>query len=453
VPRGKKYSVNEIKALNKPGRYCDVDGLYVYVTKSSKPAEEVEGQRLNKSWVFRFVSPTELSPKTGKKMIRDMGLKSFPEVTLAAAREQVTTLRAQVAAGIDPMKRRDEMEREKAKASKSLTFGQCAAKYIDSQKHGWTNPAHIAQWHSTFNQTKRGKLVFPALTADLNDLPVRTVDTNAVVESLEKIWTTKTETAKRVRGRIEAVLDWAKVRGYRSGDNAARWSGHLDKILAKPSKVKAVAHHPAMPWRDVPAFMLKLRSKQWPSYRALEFTILTATRTSAVIRARWPEIDFEQRLWTVQPGRVGSKITDGKLRTVPLSDRAIEILKVLPRYEDNPFVFVGGKDGRGLSEMAMLEVMKELAPDPDKKGKALYVPHGFRSTFKDWCTDQTNYPNRVSEVALWHVVKDKTEAAYNRTDVIEPRRLLMADWANYCARPPIEDGSNVTQMRKAKETA
>lgn len=435
MPRAKGLTTLAINALPaKARRYADRDGLYIRVAVSGSGRE----QKATKSWVFKFVSPI-----TGT--VRYTGLGSYPDLSLADARIEAEKLRKKVRKGKDPVDQRVEQKQERVKASKSLTFGQCAAKYVESQKHGWTNPAHIAQWHSTFNETKRGKLVFPALTADLNSLPVRRVDTDAVVECLEKIWTTKTETAKRARGRIEAILDWAKVRGYRSGDNPARWSGHLDKILAKPSKVRAVEHHPAMPWREVPEFMLKLRSGQWVSHRALEFMVLTATRTSAVIHARWDEVNFAERLWTVQPGRVGSKITDGKPRTVPLSDRAIEILKALPRIEGNPHVFVGGKEGRGLSDMAMLEVMRDFAP--------AYVPHGFRSTFKDWCTDQTNYPNRVSEVALWHVVKDKTEAAYNRTDVIEPRRLLMADWAKHCARPPIESDGVVTPMRKAKETA
>lgn len=431
----KLLTVREIDTLPaKARRYADGDGLYIRVAVSGSG----DKQRVTKSWVFKYRSPV-----TG--IARYTGLGPYPRVSLAKARIEAEKVRRKVRKGKDPVDQNAKKGQKRVKEAKSLTFGQCAEKYIESQKHGWTNPAHIAQWHSTFNETKRGKLVFPALTADLNGLPVRKVDTEAVVECLEKIWTTKTETAKRVRGRIEAVLDWAKVRGYRSGDNPARWSGHLDKILAKPSKVKSVEHHPAMPWREVPAFMAKLRSGLWVSHRALEFMVLTATRTSAVIHAQWDEIDFAERLWTVQPGRVGAKITDGKPRTVPLSDRVIEILRAVPRIEGNPHVFVGSKGGRGLSDMAMLEVMRDIAP--------AYVPHGFRSTFSDWCTDQTSFPARVREASLWHVVQNKVEAAYNRTDVIEPRRLLMADWANFCSRPPVDSDSVVTPMRRTKETA
>ncbi len=437
-----KRTVKWLKAVRTPGRYYDRDWLYINVVSAT-----------SKSFFFRYVSPTKFNEKTGKAMIRDMGLGSFPSHrTLAKARAEAQRLRKLVISGIDPMDQRKADKHEKIAAAKSArTFGECANAYIESQKHGWTNPAHKAQWHSTFNETKRGKKVFPALTADLNDLPVRKVDTAAVESCLKKIWYTKTESAKRARGRIEKVLDWAKVKDSRSGENPARWLGHLDTLLPPPSKVRKPKHQPSLHHRSIFDFMQKLRTRSGVSARALEFLILTVTRTGAVIYATWDEIDFEQRMWTVQSRRIGAKIADDEARVTILIDRAIEILKALPREEGNPYLFIGGKKGRGLSSAAMLELMREI--EPDGNGKSKYVPHGFRSTFRTWCSDKTNHPTAVSEATLWHGLPSKLLAAYDRSEMIEKRTRIMNEWAAYCELPPIETDGNVTPIRKVRETA
>lgn len=263
----------------------------------------------------------------------------------------------------------------------------------------------------------------------------------------------KQETGSRLRGRIETVLEFSAAEDYRDRnvENPAKL-----KYLKLPKRKKPrvrVKRHRSMPYEDLPAFMAQLRSRSGISALALEFTILTATRTGGVIHATWDEIDLEKRLWTTQPDRIATKISDEQPRRVPLSDRAIAILKSLPREEGNPHVFVGGKAGKGLSNMAMLELMRELAPHETKPKLSKYVTHGFRTTFKSWCVNMTNFPNRVSEAALWHVVEDETEASYNRDDVLERRIPLMAAWAGYCARPPVATGEKVTPIRGQKEVS
>lgn len=440
MAHSKLLTALEINALPaKARRYADGDGLYIRVAVSGSG----DKQRVTKSWVLKYKSPA-----TG--MVRYTGLGPYPQISLANARIEAEKARKKVRKGKDPVDQNAKKEQKVQKAAKTLTFGQCAEKYIAAHKHGWTNPAHIAQWHSTFNETKRGKLVFPALTADLNDLPVRKVNTTAVFDCLSKIWETKTESAKRARGRIKKVLDWAKVAGHRSGDNPARWEEHLEFLLSNPSDVTEVENHPSMPFQDLQSFLADLRVRPGVSARALEFMILTATRTGAVLNAPWSEIDFENRLWSVPYGRKGAKIrskNNRQGRTVPLSDRAIAILKELPREEGNSHIFIGGKQGRGLSNMALLELMRDMVPDETGQ-KSKYVPHGFRATFKDWCFDQAKYPSYVSEFALWHTVKNKSEAPYVRGTAPTPRTLLMTDWANFCTQSPADDV--VTPMRRAK---
>jgi integrase len=244
-----------------------------------------------------------------------------------------------------------------------------------------------------------------------------------------------------VRGRVESILDWAKVNGFREGENPARWKGHLEFVLPKRSKVKRVRHHPALPYDDIPAFAAELREREEQSARALEFLVLTAARTEAVIGALLSEVDFDEKVWTVPPDRAATKIVgeDPKPRRVPLSDRAIKLLKSLPREENNPYLFNGGIAGKPLSNMAMLELMREIRPG--------FVPHGLRSTFKDWCAETTNYPNEVSEAALWHAVADKVEAAYRRGDLFEKRRRPMAEWAKYCTGQGAAKRGAFVQMR------
>jgi len=315
-----------------------------------------------------------------------------------------------------------------------VTFEYCADRYIAAHETSWRNAKHRAQWKSTLST-----YVYPVC----GPLPVGAVDTAIVSKIIEPLWSTKPETASRVRGRIESVLDWAKVNGFRQGENPARWKGHLEFVLPKRSKVRRVKHHPALPYDEIPAFMAELREREGQSARALEFLVLTAARTEATIGALLSEVDFDEKLWTVPPDRAGTKMMedDPRPRRVPLSDRAIKILKALPREKGNPYLFIGGNVGKPLSNMAMLELMRDMRPG--------FVPHGLRSTFKDWCAETTNYPNEVSEAALWHAVADKVEAAYRRGDLFEKRRRLMAEWSKYCTGQGATKRGSVVQIRAA----
>ena len=255
----------------------------------------------------------------------------------------------------------------------------------------------------------------------IGSLGVADIDTSHITKILEPIWATKTDTASRVRGRIENVLDWAKARHYRQGENPARWKGHMENLLPAKAKVRKVRHQPAMPFVDVPAFMAELRAREGNSAMALEFVILTAARTSEVLNARWDELDLENRIWTVPAERMKA----GRLHRVPLSDRAFEILKTVPMEKGSPFVFAGGKARQPLSNMALLQLLRGM------RGRD-YVPHGFRSSFRDWAGEMTNFARETAEAALGHVVGDRVEAAYRRGDALQKRARLMQAWAQYC---------------------
>jgi integrase len=295
-----------------------------------------------------------------------------------------------------------------------LTFAECAEKYVDSQAPGWSNPKHVAQWRSTLT-----KLAGPVI----GHLPVDQVNTPLILRCLEPIWTTKTETASRLRGRIESVLDWSAVRGYRKGDNPARWRGHLDKLLPRPTRVVRVKHYPALPFTDVGQFMQQLRKDTGVASRALELLILTAARTNEVILAKWSEIDLNAKVWVVPAEHMKAK----RKHRVPLSTASIGALEAVKGL-DKTYVFPGHRRNSHLSNAAMLQVLKRL----DRAGITV---HGFRSTFRDWCAESTNYPADVAEMALAHALRDKTEAAYRRGDLFEKRARLMTDWARYCSKP------------------
>jgi integrase len=398
-----RLSTLTLKKNLSPGLYADGGGLYLQVSQ--------EG---TKAWIFRFT-------RAGVPRKMGMGPVSVKpddkRITLADARQKATAARSLLIDGIDPIEARNAKRAQAAlQDAQAVTFKHCADEYLKDNEGSWKNEVHRRQWASTLKT-----YVHPLI----GNLPVAGVDTGLVLKILRPIWNTKPETANRVRGRIETILDWAKTHSYRQGDNPARWKGHLDNVLPKRSKVKRVRHHPALPYADVPELVADLRDIEGITARALEFTILTAGRTGAVIGALLSEVDLDAKIWTVPPDRAGTKIDGDEPRRIPLSDRAIEILKDLPRQDENPHVFIGAKRGKALSNMAMLEMMRDLRPG--------YVPHGFRSTFKDWCSETTSYPNEVSEAALWHVVADKVEAAYRRGDLFEKRRALMADWATYCA--------------------
>jgi integrase len=303
----------------------------------------------------------------------------------------------------------------KIEAARALTFRQCAEAYIEAHKAGWQNAKHAAQWSSTLKT-----YAYPVFGA----LPVQAVDLALIERVLEPIWKTKTETASRLRGRIERVLDWATVRKYRQGDNPARWRGHLDQLLPARSKVQKVQHHAALGYAEIGQFMAGLREQESTSALALEFLILTATRTAEVIGATWSEVDLDAAVWTIPAERMKAK----KEHRVPLSRPAMAILKRLHKHRTGEFVFMGARPGRSLYNVALLMLLERL-------GRSDLTVHGFRSTFRDWAAERTNFPREVAEHALAHSLPDKVEAAYQRGDLFEKRRRLMAEWGRFCDRP------------------
>lgn len=416
-----RLTVAGVNAQNKPGLYADGLGLYLQVAKGG-----------SKSWIFRYML-------AGKP--RKMGLGSVHTVPLKLARERAAEQRLKLLDADDPIDQRKAERLEKLAASATvLTFKEASERYIKAHAAGWKNAKHGDQWKSTLET-----YAWPVVGA----LHVAKVEDGHISQILDPIWATKNETASRLRGRIESILDWARVKGFRPkhSDNPARWKGHLDKLLPKPSKVKKVRPQPALPYTALPGFMEKLRGMSSISARALEFTILTAARTQAITGATLEEIDFDAKLWTVPGSRQGTKLNDdNREHRVPLCDRAIEILRTTPREKDNPHLFTGGNPGKGLSTAAMAELLKGFDLPSDTPGRQPVV-HGFRSTFRDWAAEQTSYPNEMLEMALAHTVSDKTEAAYRRGDLMEKRRRLMSDWAAYCASPAKSAASNITPIR------
>jgi integrase len=374
----------------------------------------------NKSWIYRFA----LAGKT-----RDMGLGPYPEISLAEARERADAQRRLRLNGIDPIAAR-QADRQQAKldAAKVMTFKACAEGYIAAHRAGWKNPKHAAQWPATL-----GGFVYPIF----GNLPVQEVDVGLVMKAIEPIWTTKPETAGRVRGRIESVLDWATARGYRQGDNPARWRGHLENLLPKKTKVRRVEHHAALPYAQLAGFMAELRQQEGSAARALEFAILTAARTGEVIGARWDEVDLGAKLWTVP----GERMKAGKEHRVPLTDAALTILEKMAAVREGDFIFAGGKAGRPLSNMALLMTIRRM-------GHTDLTTHGFRSTFADWCAEQTTSPSEVREMALAHAVSDKVEAAYRRGGFIREAATAGASLGPLLRRVCRRERSAVAQGRK-----
>jgi integrase len=395
----------------KPGMYADGAGLYLQVTGAGA-----------KSWIFRF----SLHGKA-----REMGLGSLSAVSLADARSRAAECRRLRQDGIDPIEARKAQRQQAAlDAAKSLTFKEASASYIASHKAGWRNEKHASQWENTL-----ATYAEPVLGA----LSIQAVDTNLVLRVLEPIWKTKSETASRVRGRIEAIVDWAKIRGLRQGENPARWRGHLDHLLPAKAKVRRVKHHAALPYAELPDFISKFRAQEGVAARALEFTILTAARTGDTIGAVWDEVNTSEKVWAVP----GERMKAGKEHRVPLSSRALAILRDEHDVRTSDYVFAGGKAGRPLSNMAMTEVLRRM-------GRGDVTVHGFRSTFRDWAAERTNFPSEVVEMALAHVVGNKVEAAYRRGDLFDKRRRLMAEWASYCNTPAASARDKVVPMRGSR---
>ena len=391
-----KLSAEAVSKQTKPGYHFDGGGLYLQVSKSGA-----------KSWIMRYTL-------AGKPV--EMGLGSYQTFTLAEARKRATAQRKLLADGINPLetKRNDQLTRRMAEAS-IITFDQAAADYIKSNSPAWRNAKHGDQWRNT---------IATYASPVIGKLPVSKIETAHVLRILTPIWLEKTETAVRLRGRIEKILDWAKAQKYRTGDNPAAWRGHLDAgLLPKPSKVADVGHHAALPWSEIGAFMLALRAMQGSGARAMEVIILTATRTSEVINAKWSEIDLDGKLWTIPKERMKSF----KEHRVPLSDAVMSVLMaVKAETGGGEYVFAGRKANTPLTNMACLATLKRM-------DRGDLTVHGFRSTFRDWVSETTSYPRDVAEMALAHTIEDKSEAAYRRGDLIEKRRALMADWAAHCA--------------------
>jgi integrase len=370
-----------------------VSGLALHITKSGA-----------RSWILRVMVG-------GKR--REMGLGAYPSVTLAQAREQAREARALIRRGIDPIEQqRAAQSALNAAVASALTFRQCAERYIAAHEASWKNAKHGQQWTNTLTQ-----YAYPVM----GKLLVRDVGLAHVLQVLEPIWATKNETASRLRGRIELVLDWATARQLREGLNPARWRGHLDKLLPRPSKIAKTEHHPALPVDGVAAFMARLRAAHGMGARALEFAILTAARSGEARGADWSEIDLKAGVWTVP----GSRMKAGREHRVPLSDTAVALLNALPRLDGVDLVFPAPRGGQ-LSDMTLSAVLRRM--------KVPAVPHGFRSTFRDWAAERTNYPRDVAEMALAHAIGDKVEAAYRRGDLFEKRRRMMTEWAAFLAR-------------------
>ena len=389
------------------GWHADGGNLYLFVRNASR------------SWVFRFTAPN------GKR--KNMGLGSLDTVTLANARSLVKELRAKVknpTAPTDPIIERQELRATvRAEKARAMTFKQCAVACIDALRSGWKNSKHAAQWESTLET-----YAYPII----GSLPVADIDTPLIIKILHPIWTTKNETASRLRGRIEKVLSWATANGFRHGENPARWRGHLDNLLAAPRKVQTVEHHAALPFKEMGTFMAELRKRDGIGARALEFAILTAARSGEVRGATWPEIDLSEKVWTIPAARMKAK----KEHRVPLSDAAITLLQALPQLDAEEIVFPSTKPGAPLSDMTLTGVLRRM-------GRGGLTAHGFRSTFRDWAGETTAYSRETIEHALAHQLTDKAEAAYARGTMFDKRRRLMEDWSKYCSTLPNAEGSGV----------
>jgi integrase len=417
------------------GMHADGGGLYLRVTASKDGV-------LNRYWLFRYADRG-----TGKD--RQLGIGPLDTVSLAAARAAARECREQLLAGLDPVEQRQAQRAATALVeAKAITFDACRDAYIAAHRAGWRNAKHAQQWTNTLTTY---------VTPVFGHMSVAAIDTGLVLKVLEPIWATKSETASRVRGRIEAILDWARVRGYRTGENPARWRGHLDKLLPAKSKVHKVEHHPALPYGRLGAFLDDLRKREGIAAKALQFTILTAARSDETISMRWDEIDMAAKLWTVPPERMKGE----REHRVPLTEPALAILRDMmpagPESIGRKYVFRGAKPGRPLSNMAMLELIRRMNAEREvvglakwtdpKQGNSDVVPHGFRSTFRDWAAERTNFPREVAEAALAHIDGDETERAYQRGDLFEKRRRLMTAWADYCASKVPGTDSKVRPLR------
>jgi integrase len=399
------------KRLSKqPGLHSDGGGLCLRVSSAAA-----------RSWVYRFML---------NGLAREMGLGAYPEISLSDARGAAGEARKLKAQGIDPIAAREAVRaQERLEAARAVTFRQCAEAFIEAHKGGWKNAKHAQQWSNTLET-----YAMPII----GNLPVQAIDVALIDKVLSPIWSTKTETASRVRGRIESILDWATTRGHRQGENPARWRGHLENLFPARTTVRRVKHHAALPFAQLPAFMTDLQQQEGLGALALQFTILTAARTEETIGLNWAEIDIDKGVWTLPAERMKAK----REHRVPLSEAALDILKARREVTAGVgFVFPGAKRDAHLSNMAMLVTLRRM-------GRGHVTVHGFRSVFRDWVEECTNFAGSVAEAALAHVVGDKVEAAYRRGDLFEKRRKLMAAWAAFCMTP-IEEPKVVPITKRA----
>lgn len=403
-----RLSALQVSRAKKRGLYADGGNLFLQV-----------GPTGGKSWLFRY-------ERDGR--MRSMGLGPVHTVSLGEARDAAREARKLLYDGTDPIAYRDAKRAAKRLAeAKAMSFDECAAAYVSAHAAGWRNAKHAAQWTATLKTY--ASPVF-------GQLPVADVDTALVTKALDPIWRTKSETASRLRGRIESVLGWATVRGYRAGDNPARWRGHLDHLLPARAKVQKVAHHAALPFTEIATFVADLRKREGTAARALEFAILTAGRTSEVLGARWDEIDLQARVWIIP----GERMKAAREHRVPLSEAALSVLERMQSVREGDLVFPGQRRGKPLSNMVLLMLLRRM-------DRGDLTAHGFRSTFRDWAAERTPFPGEVAEAALAHTVSSKVEAAYRRGDLFEKRRRLMDAWATFCTTPA-PTGASVVPMTK-----
>jgi len=411
--------IGKLKALTvtrtkEAGRYGDGGGLYLQVTTPTA-----------RSWIFRYwigdrdTAGEPLRDKSDKVLGRscEMGLGSTSVVSLEEARDLAAEYRKMRRQGIDPLTAQQVTKAQATvKAAKAKSFAECADDYYKAHRAGWRHPQHAYQWQASIR-----------MFADpvIGPLPVQAIDTALVLKVLQPIWNEKPETANRLRGRLENILDYAKVNGFRAGDNPARWRGHLDKLLPAPSKVRKLVHFKALPYPELPAFMATLRTHESIAAKALQFTILTSARTGEVLGARWSEMNLAENVWTVPPGRMKTQTQHRK----PLTTGALAILEEMQSHHsgDDGLVFPGRNHGR-LMAASMLRILARM----QRSGLTV---HGFRSSFRDWAAERTGYPSPVVELQLAHQVGDKVQQAYLRGDALDKRRRLMADWARFCNTP------------------
>lgn len=389
----KELSAVEVKRITKPGLHAvgGVPGLMLQITPAG-----------SRSWIYRA--------RVGKYR-REIGLGGYPSTSLAQAREEATKQKNLITNGIDPIAEKKRLKSLLiASQENEITFDDAADKVHTKKSREFRNDKYAAQWISAM-RTYASPVIGKMHPAD--------IELSHIVKILEPIWLTKTDTAKKLRGNIESVIAWTIVSGYRKGENPARWKGHLDAILEKPSKVSKVQHYKAMPMDNMASFMMDLRKVEGLSARALEFTILTAARSGEVRGATWDEINLAEKVWIIP----GDRMKAGKEHRVPLSDAAIKLLQALPRFAETNLVFPSPRSGKALSDMSLSAVTRRMNVD--------VVPHGFRSTFRDWAAERTNYPHEVAEMALAHTIQSKTERAYRRDDLFPKRALMMQDWANF----------------------